>query len=205
LATSVAFIHLPDPRRFRRAIDDALLRCREPYGLGAGDSSRMRCATFPWVEGHFAWAMALNGDPRAFRFLEGMLRYTNFFGGLPEYHWLHGEPSRDWFVGASGAYLAALVDLCVQRRAGRLCLFPVGFRHLPWRSGAFRGFRTPGGILVDAEWSRSGKLRATLHNDLPNAQVFDLCVGTTRIARLRLGGGELTRWSGKADKSRCGN
>ena len=201
MATPSAFIHLPDPRRFRRAIDDALRRCREPYGLGGGESSRMRCATFPWVEGQFAWSMARNDDPRAFRLLEGMLQYVNFFGGFPEYHWLHGEPSRDWFIGAHGVYLAALADLCLQRRDGQLCILPLGLRHMPWREGAFRRFRASGGLLADAEWSRPGTVQATVCNDSPEIQEFELRIGKRRAARMRLAPGESAHWRGKAESS----
>ncbi len=202
MATPNAFIHLPDTRRFKIAIDDALRRCREPRGLGCGETSRMRCATFPWVEGQFAWAMALNGDPRGFPYLEGMLQYTNFFGGFPEYHWMHGEPSRDWYVGAHGVYLAALVDLCLQRQGDHLSLFPLGFRQLPWREGAFQGFRVSGGIVVDAEWNRSGKLQAVLHNDSPQLQELSLRVGGAGGTAVSLKPGASLRWSGKADQER---
>jgi hypothetical protein len=198
MASPSAFNHLPDPRRFRRSIDDALRRCREPHGLGGGDSSRMRCSTFPWVEGQFAWSMAKNGDPRAFHFLEGMLRYTNFFGGFPEYHWLHGEPSRDWFIGAHGVYLAALAEVCVQRRDERLCVFPLGLRHLPWSEGAFRGFRVAGGILVDAEWGQKGRMRVALRNDSPDAQEFELKVGDGRAEPIRMKPGGTQSWNKKA-------
>lgn len=193
MATPSAFIHLPDPERFKPAINDALMRCREAYGLGGGDTSRMRCATFPWVEGQFAWAMALNGDPRGFEYLEGMLAYTNFFGGMQEYHWLHGEPSRDWFVGAHGVYLAALADLCVQRHGDRLCVFPLGARHLPWRQGAFHRFRAPGGLLVDAEWDTPRKVQVTVSNDSPEAQQLELCRGRGAARQLRLAPGETAR------------
>jgi len=201
MATPNAFIHLPDARRFKSSINDALVRCQEPYGLGGGDSSRMRCATCPWVEGQFAWAMAQNGDSRGFQYLEGMLRYTSFFGGFAEYHWLHGEPSRDWFIAAHGVYLSALVDLCVQRHDDHLSLFPLGFCHLPWSEGHFQGFRVSGGIVVDAEWSRSGKLQAVLHNDSPQSQACTLQVGKAS-AVVRLKPGASLRWSGKTEQER---
>jgi hypothetical protein len=195
-ATALAHLHLPGAKGFRRSIDGALAGSREPFGLGCGNGSRMRCATFPWVEAQFAWSMALNGDGRGFALLERMMRFANVFGGLSEYLWLHGEPSRDWYVSAHGAYLCALADLCVQRRGNRLAVFPTGFRGVPWPSGAFRGFRAAGGVLVDAEWNRRGKLRVEVTNDSTEPRRFDLGPGGRRAVPMDLSPGQTARWSG---------
>jgi hypothetical protein len=142
--------------------------------------------------------MAVHVDPRAFQYLEGMTSFTNFFGGFPEYHWLHGEPSRAWFIGAHGVFLAALADLCLQRKEDVVRVFPLGFRNMPWHEGAFQGFRAPGGILVDAEWSKSGRVRASVRNDSPTAQEFAFQAGASGGARMRLAPGGAASWSGKA-------
>ncbi|MEI6424395.1 MAG: hypothetical protein WCP55_19415, partial [Lentisphaerota bacterium] len=91
----VPFIHSPDKRKFGKSIDFALDGCEEAYGLNVGRTSRMRCATFPWVEGIFAWAMLRNNDKRAKKYFMNMQRFTNFHGGFAEHIWIHGEPSRE--------------------------------------------------------------------------------------------------------------
>ena len=76
-ASIIACIHYPEPENFSQALEYALAGCRESHGLGMGRNSRMRCATWPWVEGIFAWAMARNRDSRVFEYLNMMNRYTD--------------------------------------------------------------------------------------------------------------------------------
>jgi len=170
-ATIWAYIHFPDSKVFPKALDYALEGCREPYGLGIGMTSRMRCATFPWVEGIFAWAMARNGDRRAYEYLRMTNRYTNFYGGMPEYVWLHGEPSRDWFVAAHGVFLTVLCELIVVMKGDTLEVLPLGVESLPWKSVKVERFRVENGILVSFEFNRDS-IELILHNDASGEKSF---------------------------------
>jgi hypothetical protein len=56
--------------------------------------------------------------------------------------------------------------------------------------------------VVDAEWDRSGKLQAVLHNDSPQLQELSLRVGKSGVTAVKLKPGASLRWSGKADQER---
>ncbi|MDD5707934.1 MAG: hypothetical protein PHR35_18605 [Kiritimatiellae bacterium] len=161
-ASMLAAIHFPDPKGFGKAAAHALEGCAETDGLGIGHTSRMRCATFPWVEGIFAWAMARNQDPRAFDWLRHMMGSTNFHGGLPEYVWRHGEPSRDWFVAAHAVFVIALRESLVQTDGDTLRLLPLGLDSLPWEEFNLRGWNLPGGGRVSMSYKKGRPLELRL-------------------------------------------
>ncbi|MFA6567906.1 MAG: hypothetical protein WCS96_06810 [Victivallales bacterium] len=193
-AVILAYLHYPDAGRFPAALKQALPGCRESHGLGVGNVSRMRCATSPWVEGIFTWAMARSDDPHAYEYLRMMSRYVNYFGGMPEYVWEHGEPSRDWFVAAHGVYVTALAEACVRMRDNILTFFPLGIDALPWRSLSFSRFRMDGGLLVGCRYRKGHALKAEVFNDGKTRKEFEVCCQGGQMTDITLEAGET--WKG---------
>jgi hypothetical protein len=170
----VPFIHSPDKRKFSKSIDFALAGCEEAYGLNVGRTSRMRCATFPWVEGIFAWAMLRNNDRRAKKYFLNMQRFTNFHGGFAEHIWIHGEPSREWFVAAHGVFVVALTEFIAQMREGVLVALPLGIKSLPFKSFKVANIRLEGAWLLSAELSSGGELTVEIRNGLAQKRTLEL-------------------------------
>ena len=164
-ATPLAHIHLPEPENFSTVIEHALEGCRESDGLGIGKASRLRCASFPWAEGVFAWSMVLNNDKRAVEYLKMMTRFVNSFNGISEHVWDTGCHSRAWFVAAHGVFLSALVDLCVRKTGNIIEIFPLGTDSIPWPKVRFNNFRLPGGMLVSCLYKKQECLKITITND----------------------------------------
>ena len=167
------FIHGPDKRTFKKAIAFALEGCGEAYGLSVGRTSRMRCATWPWVEGIFAWAMLRNNDKRAKKYFLNMQRFTNFHGGFVEHIWLYGEPSREWFVGAHGVFVITLTEFIAQMREGRLVVLPLGVGALPFKTFKVANIRLEGAWLFSAELAANGSLEMEIRNDLAEKRTVE--------------------------------
>jgi hypothetical protein len=182
-ALPLAHLHRPDPTRFTAALERALAGCQETHGLGIGNVSRMRYATFPWGEGIFAWAMARNDHPGTWEQLRMMIRFTNFHGALPEYVWAHGEPSREWFVAAHGVFVAALAAACVQRRGDCVTFFPAGLEGAPRHGLSFSGFRLEGALLASCQFRKGCPLQVELANTTETAIVLSVaCPGALALA-----------------------
>ena len=164
-AVPLALLHMTDSDGYAPAMARALIECCEARGWGMGAASRMRCAESPWMAGIMAWAMARHGDARAGEMLEAMGHVTNVFGGLPEYVWLHGEPSREWFVAAHGVFVVVLAELVAQQRGESLTILPFGLDALPWSTCSVDRFRLPGGLLIRVEQARGASPRVALLND----------------------------------------
>ncbi|MHB9057138.1 MAG: hypothetical protein ACYC2P_13490 [Paludibacteraceae bacterium] len=164
-AIPLAYLHLPDSDIFPKAISHALEGCREKYGLGLSRTSRMRCATFPWVEGIFSWSMSVNRDPRAVEYLLKMNRFTNFYGGIPEYVWIHGEPSREWFVAAHGAFILALLEIIVGVHNNAIEVLPLGKDIIPWEKCSICNLRLPGALIFSMDFDKkAGKCNISFKN-----------------------------------------
>lgn len=186
-AVLLAYLHLPEPEVLNKALSDILSGCEESQGLSLSHSSRMRCATFPWVEGIFSWAMAVNKNPAAIDYLLKMTRFPNFYGGLPEYIWNHGEPSRDWFVAAHGVFVAALSEILFQANENDIDILPCGKNIVPWQKLKLNDFRLPGAIAISMDFHKtSDACSITLKNHSGNEK--QLTIGYNgNCKRLSLG------------------
>ncbi len=150
-AVILAYLHLPEPEVLSRAVAGIEAGCQESHGMGLSHSSRMRCATWPWVEGIFAWSLAVNRNPAAVNYLLQMSRFTNFYGGLPEYVWDHSEPSREWFVAAHGVFIAALHEILFKVEGNVIEFLPLGIAALPWNNISICNFRLPAAVLISMD------------------------------------------------------
>jgi len=185
-ATFLAHIHLPRPGKVDQSFSAALDFCSESHGLGPGKTSRMRCATWPWLDGVAAWSMAKNMDKRALYWIEHMLGVSNIHGGIPEYVWTHGEPSREWFLGAHGVFLAALAEILVQRNGDRLCFFPLG-TDKPWiKTVNVKQLRIAGALLISLELENDGTCKVILENTSNKTQSMSLFVGETQVDEINI-------------------
>jgi hypothetical protein len=167
----LASLHLPPSERLRKNMDFALGGCQERWGLNIGRATRMRCASFPWVEGIFSWAMLKSGDRRARDYFLNMLRFTNFHGGIAEYIFCYGEPSRDWYVAAHGMFQVALSAFLIRSEGvDSVRLFPVGYDRLPFGGMTADKFRSEGAWLFSIDPASHGMLSITIKNELNEAR-----------------------------------
>ena len=80
-------------------------------------------------------------------------RFTNYFGGLPEYLFIHGEPSRDWYIDGHACFAIALAETLVRRDGDKIMIFPCGTANLP-KKLSFSNFLLPGAILVSVKYGK---------------------------------------------------
>ena len=115
--------------------------------------------------------------------LKHMLDYANFHGGIPEYVWEHGEPSREWYVAAHGVFLAAFNKIIVRVDGDNLTIFPVGDDADWLKTIHVENLRLPGALLLSLERENGGECRIEIEN----------CANIERTLSVRLfcGGNEV--------------
>ena len=124
---------------------------------------------------------------------------------MNEYTWLHGEPSRDWFVAAHGVFLLALIESCVQMVGHELRLFPLGLENIPWDSISFDKFRTERALLVSCCHQKKKSGTVKIENDGMGVQSFDLFYGNNLISNIVLEPGRVFEQNTDLSEMLCRN
>ncbi len=181
-ATALAYLHHPHPEIFNKVKALVMEACQTNHGMSVGLASNSMVISCPWMEGILSWTAAINRDHDSPKFLNMMTQFTNYYGGLCETIFTYGEPSRDWFVAAHGVFIAALVDMLIQRDGDEIIVFPCGVENLSEKIN-FSKFRLPGAILVSLKYD--GKLSVLLENLLNTTQKITLKIcGYSKIVSL---------------------
>jgi hypothetical protein len=119
--------------------------------------------SFPWADYWAARCFSRIGDPTAHKLLKNALSNTNFFGGLPERVWYHGEYYNHYTITCSAAMVWAVNGMLANVTGSTLRV--LGSVAPVWRDVKFERILAGDGLIVSAEL-RKGKLVKLLVENL---------------------------------------
>ncbi|HCE43251.1 MAG TPA: hypothetical protein DET40_06865 [Lentisphaeria bacterium] len=111
--------------------------------------------SFPWGNYWAARIFSRVGDPLAHHLLANAGKSVNYFGGLPERVFYHGELFNNWFISAHAGMVWAVNGMLANATGNTLRI--LGGSHKAWRDVKFKDIYAGEGLRVSAE-VRHGKL-----------------------------------------------
>jgi hypothetical protein len=111
---------------------------------------------FPWANYWAVRCFARGGDPRATMLLQSTVQSVNYFGGMPERVWYHGELFKNWFMTAHSAMIWAVNGMLTNANGSTLHILSGGAQRA-WADVKFEGIHAGEGLVVSAE-VRAGQL-----------------------------------------------
>ena len=132
--------------------------------------------SFPWGTFWAARCFARAGDPRALDLIECETKAANYFGGLPERVFYHGERFNNWFLTAHASLIWAVNGVLANAANGTLRVF-AGARD-SWRDAAFEGIFAGEGLVVSARMEDGVVTRLIIDNRNPDIREINCLVGT---------------------------
>jgi hypothetical protein len=154
---SLVFDLFPDHRALKPTLRK-MMENRDPetgvvnfHGL-----NRYAEKAFPWAGFWAVRILARAGDAQAIGILRQAVESVNFFGGIPERVFYHGERVNHWFLTGHAAMAWALQGMLAV--ADERTLRVLGGAARAWRDVRFEGIHAGAGLVVSAE-VRGGRLR----------------------------------------------
>lgn len=132
---------------------------------------------FPWADWHVVRILSRTGNPLAMKILENALRFTNYFGGIPERIFYHGEFFNHWFLTAHAAMVWAVNGICANVSGNTLRVFVCSREK--WKDASFENIYAGNGLIVSAE-IKKGKMRSLYIKNLSDRRSFRCIVGNER-------------------------
>ncbi|MBI4025791.1 MAG: hypothetical protein HY360_12475 [Verrucomicrobia bacterium] len=105
--------------------------------------------SFPWANYWAARSFSRVGDSTAYDLLKNTVESVNYFGGMPERVWYHGELFNHWFQTAHGSMVWAVNGMLANATGNTLRI--LGGAQRAWHTAAFEGIHAGCGLVVSAE------------------------------------------------------
>jgi len=103
---------------------------------------------FPWTNYWVARILSLQGDETSMKILENAVKWTNYFGGIPERVFYHKELFNNWLLTAHSAMVWALNGMLANASGNTLrVLNPLK----KWKNACFKNIYAGNGLVVSAE------------------------------------------------------
>lgn len=167
-----------------------MMENRDPVSGGYNFHGLNRYAekSFPWASYWAARILTRAGDLRAGKILQATARSVNFFGGIPERVYYHGEFFKHWCMTCHAAMAWAVHGMLAN--ADGQTLRVLGGAPRAWRDVRFAGIHAGEGLIVSGR-VRGGRLRELRVENLhASPREVALVVGGARDGRrLRLRAG----------------
>lgn len=119
--------------------------------------------TFPWATYTVSRCLAKNGRPESLTYFLHNLNHVNYFGGISERIFYHGEHYIEWFSTAHAALVLAMNTMLATEVKGRLRLLG-GIDFERWHSLCFEGLHTGDGWSVSLEVKKGEVKKCIVHN-----------------------------------------
>ncbi len=120
--------------------------------------------TFPWATYLVVRCLAKIGRPEALAYFLHNLNHVNYFGGIPERIYYHGEPYINWFSTGHASLILAMNTLLATEIDGHLQLLG-GLDLKRWHTLSFAGLHAGDGWVVTLEL-KNGHVRKCMVNNL---------------------------------------
>ena len=131
--------------------------------------------SFPWAN---YWAMrcfSRVGDPTAAALLRNTVESVNYFGGIPERVWYHGELFNNWMFTGHATMIWAVNGMLTNATGNTLRI--LGGAHQAWREVKFEGLHAGEGLVVSAEIRRGELVRLEVVNLSSQRRDVDCILG----------------------------
>ncbi|MCM8814530.1 MAG: hypothetical protein NC931_00890 [Candidatus Omnitrophica bacterium] len=131
---------------------------------------------FPWANWHVARILSRIGDSHCMEIIDNAARYTNYFGGIPERIFYHGEFFNHWFLTAHAAMVWAINGICANLTGDDLRIL-VSSCH-KWKDVSFENICAGGGLVVSADMKK-GKIQNLVIDNLLKKNIKINCIAGT--------------------------
>jgi|GEM_PF-982811 len=118
---------------------------------------------FPWANFWVARCLARAEKPEALRFFLHALGHINYFGGIPERIYYHGENYIEWFSSAHAGLVFGLNTMLAREKEGVLKLLG-GIDLAIWDTLSFRRLHAGGGWVVSLAMESGVVKKCTVNN-----------------------------------------
>lgn len=146
--------------------------------------------SFPWADFWAARCFARIGHPLGHKLLKNARKCANFFGGLPERVWYHGEHYNHYTITCSAALVWAVNGLLANVTGHTLRV--LGSAAGAWRDVKFEGIYAGDGLVVSGI-VRNGKLSKLMVRNLSRqTREVECRFGRRLLQRRRIEGGATT-------------
>jgi len=134
---------------------------------------------FPWCDYWAARISSRVGDPLAHHLLTHAGKIANYFGGLPERVFYHGEPYNHWFLTGHAAMVWAVNGMLANMTSNTLRI--LGSVHQAWPDVAFEGILAGDGLVVTAEFKERRLVKLEIVNLCSEAREIECVVGADAL------------------------
>jgi len=139
---------------------------------------------FPWANWWAARCFSRIGDPTAHKLLQNALPSTNFFGGIPERIWYHGEFYNHYTITCSAAMVWAVNGMLANVTGNTLRILESVAA--AWRDVRFDGIHAGDGLVVFVNVQRGKLERLRIINLTAERREIECVVGNAPRRRFRI-------------------
>lgn len=143
--------------------------------------------SFPWADFWAARCFSRIGHPLGHKLLKNARKCANFFGGLPERVWYHGEYYNHNTITCSAALVWAVNGLLANVTGNTLRV--LGSAGHAWRDVKFEGIYAGDGWVVSGIVRRGKLSKLTVKNLSRQMREVECRFGSRLLQRLKLKGG----------------
>jgi hypothetical protein len=139
--------------------------------------------SFPWADYWVARCFSRIGNPTGHKLLKNALSNTNFFGGIPERVWYHGEYYNHYTITCTAAMVWAVNGMLANVTGNTLRILNSAGH--AWRDVKFEGILAGEGLIVSADIRKGKLVRLRVRNLSRQQREIDCIVGQD-APRMRL-------------------
>lgn len=110
---------------------------------------------FPWANYWVARILSLQGNTTAMKILENAAKWINYFGGVPERVFYHGELYNNWFLSGHSAMVWAMNGILVNSIGDTLRVLNSVEK---WKDVCFRNIYAGNKLIVSTEM-KNGRIK----------------------------------------------
>ncbi len=136
--------------------------------------------SFPWATCWAARCFSRIGDPTALKLVQNALASTNFFGGIPERVWYHGEFYNHYTITCSASMVWAVNGMLANISTGTLRILSGTGK--AWQDVRFKGIHAGDGLVVSAEVKKGRIKRLEIANLSRQTRRVRCMLGETGIS-----------------------
>lgn len=130
---------------------------------------------FPWADYWAARCFARGGDCDTHYLLDCVAGCVNYFGGIPERVFYHGELFNNWFLSAHASLVWAVNGMLANAHKGVLRIL-CGSQER-WKDVCFEGIFAGEGLVVSARMSNEQVTSLRIENLLPDLREIQCVIG----------------------------
>ncbi len=159
---SLIFNLFPEHPAWRKTIDEMSFYDAELDSYHSHNVISYKDRIFTWTEYWISRILAEKRIPEAWDRLIKCAKFTNYYGGIPERVFYHGELVLNWFFTSHASFILAVNSLLINRQGKKLMIFDM----LParWKNIEIKNIITHDGIAVSAKMNDGKMIELKVQN-----------------------------------------